>query len=134
MKDHKNTAINTVVLLQNATGATFEDESMAVDIIENLLKEDVKGSLIDFLKWYENDENDVLPETPEEIVSMYFISMAKRKALLYSYSDDKYYEIKIDSNIDLSADNFDWENKLLEPIQENGEYPDVDNGVSWGWA
>lgn len=60
--------------------------------------------------------------------------MAKRKASLYSYSEDKNYEISIDESIDLDSDDFDWEKELLEPIEENGEHPNCENGVSWGWS
>lgn len=63
-----------------------------------------------------------------------YLAMAKRKALLFTYSDNENFEIEIDENIDLDADDFDWEKELLEPIEDNGESPNVENGVSWGWA
>jgi hypothetical protein len=60
--------------------------------------------------------------------------MAKRKALLYTYSEDNNYEIEIEASTDLNDDVFDWEKTLLEPLNDQGDYPNVDNGVSWGWA
>jgi hypothetical protein len=60
--------------------------------------------------------------------------MAKRKALLYTYSEDSNYEIEIEASTDLNTDGFDWEKILLEPLNDQGDYPNVDNGVSWGWA
>jgi len=60
--------------------------------------------------------------------------MAKRKALLYTYLEDSNYEIEIEASTDLNADGFDWEKILLEPLNNQGDYPNCDNGVSWGWA
>jgi len=60
--------------------------------------------------------------------------MVKRKALLYSYSDDKNYEVWIDENTDINSDSFEWENILLEPIEGICEGINTENGVSWGWA
>lgn len=60
--------------------------------------------------------------------------MAKRKALLFTYSDNENFEIEIEDNTELGADDFNWETILLKPIEENGEQLNVDNGVSWGWA
>ena len=60
--------------------------------------------------------------------------MEKRKALLFTYSDNDNFEIEIDKNTGLDSDDFDWEKELLEPIEEKGDCPNVGNGVSWGWA
>lgn len=68
------------------------------------------------------------------IVVVRYLEMAKRKALLYTYSEDNNYEIEIEESTDLTADGFDWEKELLEPLNDKGENPIIDNGVSWGWA
>lgn len=63
--------------------------------------------------------------------------MAKRKALLYSYAEDKNYEIEVEENIfDVEDDEeFDWETNLLFPIEdEQGVRVNTECGVSWGWA
>jgi hypothetical protein len=60
--------------------------------------------------------------------------MALRKALLFSYAENKNYPIEIEESTDLDDDNFDWETELLHAIEEGGETPNTSNGVSWAWA
>jgi hypothetical protein len=60
--------------------------------------------------------------------------MAKRKAALYSYSQDENYELEIEETTDLNADGFDWEEILLIPLEARGENINVSNGVGWGWV